>query len=281
MSAGIVTTDHWIVHPGGRQFARQWRADGAGSGGATIVLLHDSLGCVELWRDFPALLAAATRRRVVAYDRLGFGRSDARAGRPSKDFVAEEASAIFPTVRDRLAIGRFVVAGHSVGGGMAVEIAAQACVDCEALVTMSAQAFVEDRTIAGLRVAQKQFEDPRQVERLAKYHGGKASWALDAWLGQWLDPAFASWSLDAALPRVACPVLAIHGEQDEYGSAAHPRRIVDGVAGPARLEMLPGVGHVPYREQPDLVLRLMADFLALAAPAAAGADVQPPRANSG
>ncbi|MFL6699306.1 MAG: alpha/beta fold hydrolase [Vitreoscilla sp.] len=277
MTAGIVTTDHWIVHPRGRLFARQWCPEGADAAGAPVVLLHDSLGCVELWRDFPALLATATRRRVVAYDRLGFGRADARTGRPSKDFIAEEAVAFFPTLREQLDIGRFAVVGHSVGGGMAVEIAAHAGADCEALVTMSAQAFVEDRTIAGLRVAQAQFEDPRQVERLAKYHGSQASWALDAWLGQWLDPAFATWSLAAALPRVACPVLAIHGAQDEYGSAAHPKRIVDGVSGPASLEMLPGVGHVPYREQPDLVVRLIADFLV----ATGRADVQPPRANSG
>ena len=258
----IVSTDHWVVHPSGRLFARQWQPDGLEPAAAPILLLHDSLGSVELWRDFPALLAAATGRRVIAYDRLGFGRSDARVGRPSRDFVAEEAATVLAALREQLGIVRFVVVGHSVGGGMAVEIAAQASGDCEALVTMAAQAFVEDRTIAGLRVAREQFEDPGQVERLARYHGGKAPWALDAWLGQWLDPAFASWSLAEALPRVTCPVLAIHGEQDEYGSAAHPRRIVDGVAGPARLEMLPGVGHVPYREQPGLVVRLISDFLA-------------------
>ena len=261
MSA-IILTDHWVAHPSGRLFARQWQPDAIEPAPAPIVLLHDSLGCVELWRDFPALLAAATGRRVIAYDRLGFGCSDARVGRPSRNFVAEEATTTLPALREQLRIGRFVAVGHSVGGGMAVEIAAQAPGDCVALVTMAAQAFVEDRTIAGLRVAQAQFEDPAQVQRLAKYHGSKAPWALDAWLGQWLDPAFAMWSLDDALPRVTCPVLAIHGEQDEYGSAAHPRRIVDGVAGPARLEMLAGVGHVPYREQPDLVVRLIAEFLA-------------------
>ena len=261
MSA-IILTDHWVAHPSGRLFARQWQPDAVEPARAPIVLLHDSLGCVELWRDFPALLAAATGRRVIAYDRLGFGRSDARVGRPSRNFVAEEATTTLPALREQLRIGRFVAVGHSVGGGMAVEIAAQAPGDCVALVTMAAQAFVEDRTIAGLRVAQAQFEDPAQVQRLAKYHGSKAPWALDAWLGQWLDPAFAGWSLDDALPRVTCPVLAIHGEQDEYGSAAHPRRIVDGVAGPAQLEMLAGVGHVPYREQPGLVVRLVAEFLA-------------------
>lgn len=257
-----ITTDHWIAHPSGRLFARQWQPEDMAPELAPIVLLHDSLGCVDLWRDFPALLAAATRRRVIAYDRLGFGRSDARVGRPSSEFVAEEATTTWPLLRAQLGIDRFVVVGHSVGGGMAVEIAARAGRDCEALVTMAAQAFVEDRTIAGLRVARRQFEDPAQVERLARYHGAKASWALDAWLGRWLDPAFGAWTLDAALPRVSCPVLAIHGERDEYGSLAHPRRIVDGVAGPARLEMLPGGGHIPYREQPEVVVRLIAQFLA-------------------
>ena len=255
-------TDRWIVHPSGRLFARQWQPDDVEPAGAPLLLLHDSLGCVELWRDFPAQLAAATRRRVIAYDRLGFGRSDARVGRPSKDFVAEEATTILPALREQLAIDRFVAVGHSVGGGMAVEIAAHEPADCEALVTMAAQAFVEDRTIAGLLVAQAQFRDPAQVERLARYHGDKAAWALDAWLGQWLDPAFAAWSLADALPRVVCPTLAIHGEQDEYGSVAHPQRIAGGVSGPARVAILPGVGHVPHREKPDLVVRLIADFLA-------------------
>ena len=263
MSA-IVSTDHWIVSPSGRLFARQWQPAAVEEAHAPIALLHDSLGCVDLWRDFPARLAAATRRRVIAYDRLGFGRSGARIGRPARDFVAEEAASGFAALREQLRIGRFAVVGHSVGGGMAVEIAARMSADCVALVTMSAQAFVEDRTLAGLRVARAQFADPAQVERLARYHGDKAAWALDAWLGQWLDPAFATWTLDDALPRVTCPVLAIHGERDEYGSAAHPRRIADGVAGPARVEMLAGVGHVPYREQPELVVRLISEFLAAA-----------------
>lgn len=264
MSGGhpVAVTDHWIVLPSGRLFARQWQPADAQPGLAPIVLLHDSLGCVELWRDFPAQLATATGRRVVAYDRLGFGRSDPRTGRPSTAFIAEEATTIWPTVRTQLEIGPFAVVGHSVGGGMAVEIAAHSGGDCTALVTMAAQAFVEDRTIAGLRVAQVQFADPAQVERLARYHGSKAPWALDAWLGRWLDPAFASWTLDATLPRVTCPTLVIHGDQDEYGSPAHPRRIVSGVGGSARLEMLPGGGHIPYREQPELVVQLIADFLA-------------------
>ena len=257
-----LSTDHWIASAGGRLFARQWPAPEAASPAAPIVLMHDSLGCVDLWRDFPALLAAASGRRVFAYDRLGFGRSDPRAARPSFAFDAEEATTGFAALRAQMAIDRFAVVGHSVGGGMAVEIAAQWSPACEALVTLSAQAFVEQRTLAGLREARVHFEDAEQVRRLARYHGDKADWALDAWLGTWLDPAFREWSLDAVLPRVACPVLAIHGEQDEYGSPAHPKRIGELAAGTSRVVVLPGVGHVPHREQPQRVVGLVAEFLA-------------------
>ena len=260
--AAIASTDHWIASPNGRFFAREWQAEGASVLGAPIVLLHDSLGCVELWREFPAQLAAATGRRVIAYDRLGFGRSDARSERPSARFVAEEAQASFPALRTQLGIARFVAVGHSVGGGMAVEIAAHESDDCAALVTLSAQAFVEDRTIAGLRLAKEHFADPAQVGRLSRYHGDKAAWALDAWLGTWLDPTYAPWTLADVLPHVACPVLAIHGALDEYGSPAHPTLIVERAGGPAQVEILEGVGHLPHRERPELVVRLIADFLA-------------------
>lgn len=261
MSA-IVPTDRWITHPAGRMFAREWRAEGCEPAAAPLVLLHDSLGSVELWREFPALLAAATSRRVIAYDRLGFGRSAARAARPARHFVAEEAITGFPALREQLGIGRFVAIGHSVGGGMAIAIAAHEPRDCAALVTLSAQAFVEDRTIVGLRAAQAHFADPAQVERLSRYHGDKAAWALDAWLGTWLDPDYADWTLADVLPRVACPVLAIHGAQDEYGSPAHPTLIGERAGGAATVEILEGVGHLPHRERPELVVRLIADFLA-------------------
>jgi pimeloyl-ACP methyl ester carboxylesterase len=260
--AEIVPTDHWITLAAGRVFARQWPAVDAAPPRAPIVLLHDSLGCVELWRDFPALLAAATGRRVVAYDRLGFGRSDARLERPSRRFIAEEAATVFAALCEPLSLQRFVAIGHSVGGGMAIEIAAQWPERCAALVTMAAQALVEDRTLAGLRVAEALFRDPAQVERLARYHGDKAAWALDAWLGTWLDPAYGAWTLADVLPHVRCPVLAIHGADDEYGSARHPTLIGERAAGPARVEIMPGVGHLPHREQPARVLRLVAGFLA-------------------
>ena len=253
--------DHWIPLSAGRLFAREWPVAGDGASPA-LVLLHDSLGCVELWRDFPARLAAATGRRVIAYDRLGFGRSDARVDPPSFDFIAEEATTGFAALCERLGLERFAVLGHSVGGGMAVHIAARRRAACTALVTIAAQAFVEPRTLDGLRAARTSFAEPSALERLERYHGDKARWVLSAWLDTWLDPAFAGWSLDGVLPGVRCPLLALHGELDEYGSAAHPTRLVRLAGGPARREMLAGLGHVPQRERPAEITERVAAFLA-------------------
>ena len=256
----VRTADHFIATPAGRLFARSWTPEG-GTAAAPVLLFHDSLGSVDLWRDFPAALAQATGRRVVAYDRLGFGQSDACSDPLTPAFVRHEAQAHVPALCEQLGIARFVAFGHSVGGAMAVETAAACGERCTALVTESAQTFAEDRTLAGIRAAKAQFAEPGQLERLARYHGDKARWVLAAWTETWLSPAFADWSVHAALPAVRCQVLAIHGEEDEYGSLVHPRRIAESVAGPAEMLLLPGCGHVPHREQPQPVLAALARFL--------------------
>lgn len=147
----LLASDVWIDHPQGRLFSRLWRHTDANqlAGKTTpIVLFHDSLGCVDLWRDFPALLAVATGRDVIAYDRLGFGRSDRREGKLALDFIADEARTYFPLVCERMKVDRFIAFGHSVGGGMAVHCAAQYPERCEGLITESAQAFVGEETRA-------------------------------------------------------------------------------------------------------------------------------------
>lgn len=228
---------------------------------APIVLLHDSLGSVALWRDFPAQLAAVTGRMVLAYDRLGFGLSDAAPGPLAPDFVAQEAQGDFAALQHALGLERFIVLGHSVGGGMAAHVAAAYPQQCLALVTESAQTFVEERTLEGIRVARDNFAQPGQMERLAKHHGDKAAWVLSAWVDSWLSPAFAHYSLQSTLAQVRCPVLAIHGEQDEFGSLAHPRNIAAWVPGAVEQEIVAGGGHVPHREQPERITARIAQFL--------------------
>jgi pimeloyl-ACP methyl ester carboxylesterase len=259
----VTASDHWVTTPDGTLFARAWAAPSARRDpDATILLFHDSLGCVELWRDFPGQLAAATGRTVVAYDRLGFGRSDPFPGTLRATFVRDEAETAVPRLCGALGLERVVAFGHSVGGGMAVATAASLGSACAALVTESAQTFVEDRTVAGIRAARAAFARPGQVERLARYHGAKARWVLDAWTETWLAPDFAGWSLDDDLRRVGCPTLALHGDGDEFGSVRHPEQIAALVRGPARAVILAGCGHVPHREQPARVLDEVSRFLA-------------------
>lgn len=261
-SPSHAATDRWIACDGRRLFVRVWAGSAApADGGAPIVLFHDSLGSVELWRDFPARLAARTGRSVIAYDRLGFGRSDARTDVLAPTFIADEADTCFAALGEQLGVGGFVAFGHSVGGAMAVHCAARFPRDCEALVTVSAQACVEEVTVGGIRAAQLQFADAGQFGRLEKYHGGKAQWVLDAWTGTWLSPRFASWTLAGELARVRVPALAIHGSEDEYGSTRQPDLIAAWSGAEVRVEILQGVHHLPHREQPDQVVRLVGDFL--------------------
>ena len=253
-----VTETEWSIRTKeGALFAKSWTPETPGA--APIILFHDSLGSVDLWRGFPQRLAAGTSRRVIAYDRLGFGRSAPHPGRLALDFVAAEARDTIPHLLGQLGVTEFVACGHSVGGGMAVETAARFPERCRALVTIAAQAFVEERTLAGIRDAKRDFQDPANVARLAKYHGGKARWVLDAWTETWLSPDFADWTLDAALTAVRCPVLALHGDRDEYGSSAHPERIAAGRGTP---RILPDTGHVPHRERETLVIEEIGSFLA-------------------
>ncbi|NWL76973.1 alpha/beta hydrolase [Pseudomonas taiwanensis] len=226
-----------------------------------IVLFHDSLGCVELWREFPSKLAAISGKTVVAYDRLGFGRSDANPRELSRGFVGDEAEQAFPTLKDHLGIGQFIALGHSVGGGMATHCAARHREDCLALITESAQAFVEDRTLQGIREAKAGFQQDGQIDRLARYHGDKARWVLDAWTETWLSPEFADWTLEAEIDRLDCPVLAIHGDLDEFGSDLHPQQIARLTDGPSRVLLIDDCGHVPHREKPEIVLQAVAELL--------------------
>ncbi|MFC7515963.1 alpha/beta fold hydrolase [Herbaspirillum sp. GCM10030257] len=260
-AADIISNDFFVDHPRGRIFTRTWKNSRVHQEKAPIVLLHDSLGCVDLWRDFPALLSAATGRMVIAYDRLGFGKSDPREDRLALDFIADEAKTFFPVIGRRLGFRNFIAFGHSVGGGMAVNCAAEYASDCIALITESAQTFASIETLQGILAAKQQFKDESQLERLKKYHGEKAKWVLDAWTETWLDPQFTSWSLNDILPRVTCPVLAIHGVFDEYGSTQHPKMIGQLCSGTSQVEIMENTYHVPHKERPQAVIDLASDFI--------------------
>jgi len=250
-----------ISTPQGQLFAARWTPVET-LHDAPLILMHDSLGSVTLWRDFPERLAAITRRQVIAYDRLGFGRSPQHPDTLTPpDFITEEARGDFTALVDQLGLEAFSVIGHSVGGGMGLGIAAAYPVQCRQLVTISAQTFSEQKTIDGVRDAKVTFSDPAQRARLQKYHGEKTDWVLDAWIENWLSPAFNDWSLDAQIGAIHCPVLAIHGAEDEFGSTAHACRIKSRAPGSVTLSILESEGHVPHKTATETVLESIRAFL--------------------
>lgn len=257
----ISSSDHLIPTREGRLFARRWTVDGTGGDRPHIILFHDSLGCVALWRDFPERLAKACDLPVIAYDRLGFGQSDASSMLPGLDFMGHEARVNIPALTEAIGFGRFIAFGHSVGGAMAVMTAAAMPDRCLAVITESAQSFVEDRTIEGIQSAMAYFLDPGQYSRLERYHGSKAAHVLESFESIWLSPRFNSWSLEPELARLRCKLLAIHGDQDEFGSLIHPRRIALAAAGGAELQILANCGHVPHRQQTMTVLEIISQFV--------------------
>jgi len=260
----VVEVEQFVEVPGGTLYVKRWEPAQL-STATPIVLIHDSLGCVGAWRDFPFQLAQRTHRVVIAYDRLGFGRSSARQELPSARFIEEEAEIYLPAILSALKLSSIAIFGYSVGGEMALVMATEWPSMVDRVIVMSAQLGVEEHTVNGIRTAQKHFEDPAQVARLERWHGPKAEWALRAWWDVWLSEAFSTWRLEPYLPRVKCPVLAIHGDRDEYGSLAVPQLIARLCGGSCEVHILEGCGHTPLRDRTEAVLALSEGFLGIRA----------------
>jgi pimeloyl-ACP methyl ester carboxylesterase len=222
-----------------------------------LLLLHEGLGSVSLWRDFPGALAQATGCRVVAYSRAGFGRSSPRRAPFSIRFMHEEALEILPELREKLALRDLVLVGHSTGASMALIHAAGSRV--AGVVAMAPFAFVEDTNVAAIAATRTRYAHIR--ERLGRHHDDVDAMFRD-WTELWLDPGFKAWSIEADLAGLRCPVLAILGARDEYCTPAQVERI-ERSAPRAHFELLalPESGHAPHRDAPDAVLAAINRFI--------------------
>jgi pimeloyl-ACP methyl ester carboxylesterase len=215
-----------------------------------LVLLHEGLGSVGLWRGFPAALAAATGRRVIAYSRFGHGRSDPPPHPRTPAFFHEEALEVLPELLDRLGAEAPLLLGHSDGASIALVHAGRHRV--EGLVLIAPHVFVEDVALAGIRRTREAFEHEGLRERMGRHHDDPDA-AFEGWCGVWLDPAFRAWSLEADAALVDCPVLLIQGADDEYATLEQLDRIEARARGPVERLVVPG-GHSPHLEQPEAVL---------------------------
>ena len=225
-----------------------------------IVMLHEGLGSLSLWKDFPQLLAAATATRVLAYSRYGYGKSDPIAGPRGVDFMHVEALETLPRLLEALGVRNPVLFGHSDGASIALIHAARAGRPVAAVVALAPHVFVERYGLDSIAGARSAYLDGDLRPRLARYHDDVES-AFWGWNDIWLHPDFVAWNIEALLPEIACPVLAIQGLDDEYGTIEQIDRIGRGVAHLHRIE-LARCGHSPQRDQADAVLAATARFLA-------------------
>ncbi len=240
-------------------FVTQWQPNSI-TQQPPIILLHDSLGCVALWKDFPEALAVATGQTVIAYDRWGFGQSSQRTDKISHQFIEQEAIEFFPFILQAFQIDKFFVLGHSVGGCMAITIANKYPKQCLSVVAISTQAFVDKQVTNSIIANHASFADAKNFARLARYHTNNTHWVLDAWVSTWRSKEFSSWSLQPYFADIICPVLVIQGQNDAYNAIIHSQTIAENIA-KSHLHILPNTGHFPHRERKDEVLQLIKKFL--------------------
>jgi pimeloyl-ACP methyl ester carboxylesterase len=225
----------------------------------TLVFLHEGLGSVAMWKDFPARLAHATNCNALVYSRYGYGRSDPLAAPRTPRYMHDEALLALPEILDRLAIERPILVGHSDGGSIALIHSGAGAPAVLGIVTLAAHVLVEDISISSIAAAKVAWETTDLRARLARYHADADS-AFLGWNRVWLAPEFRDWNIEDCLPRISCPVLAIQGADDEYGTMEQMRRIGAGVADADLLE-LGDCRHSAHRDQPDAVIEAVTRFV--------------------
>ena len=238
---------------------------GAGRDGflrPTLVFLHEGLGCIEMWRDFPLTLCKATGFQGLVYDRTGYGGSSAWPDDPGIDYMHIEAQRVLPQVLAAAGIEDCILIGHSDGGSIALIYAGADPEPLHAVVTLAAHVYAEPVSIESIARARTAFEQGDLAQRLRRYHGANTERAFRLWNDAWLAPGFAHWNIEAFLPGIAVPLLAIQGEDDEYGTEAQLGTIAGKAGGYAETRLLPDCGHAPHLQAPDEPRIAIARFIA-------------------
>jgi pimeloyl-ACP methyl ester carboxylesterase len=245
-----------------RRIRARWVNRNASSSRPVLVFLHEGLGCIEMWRDFPALLCAHAGFAGFIYDRTGYGGSSPWPRDPGPHYMEIEADEVLPRLLAAAGIGNCILVGHSDGGTIALNHAALDPPALRAVVTIAAHAVNEPVCLESIRNARTAFESGGLRSRLAKYHAANVDGAFRLWSDAWLSPGFQPMDADARLPRVEVPVQAIQGEDDEYGTELQLGIIAGKVSGYCETRLIADCGHSPHLQQPDRVVAEIARFIA-------------------
>jgi pimeloyl-ACP methyl ester carboxylesterase len=228
----------------------------------TLVLLHEGLGCVGLWRNVPELLAEMTGCGVFAYSRFGYGQSDPKPLPWPMSYMHDEALQVLPRVLDAASVRRLFLVGHSDGGSIAA-IHAGGAQDSRVLglVLIAAHFFVEEMNLASIRAAAEAYRTGDLRRRLSRWHRD-VDMAFHGWNGAWLDPRFREFNITDYVSRIRVPVLALQGADDPYGTPAQLEAVKRFARCSVQTQLILHAKHAPHLEAKDAVLPLIADFVA-------------------
>jgi pimeloyl-ACP methyl ester carboxylesterase len=247
-----------FVEVAGRRIEYE-RIEVAPAGRPTLVFLHEGLGSLAMWRDFPGRVAHATGCNTLVYSRYGYGNSEALHENRTVRYMHDEALVALPDLLARTGVARPILVGHSDGASIALIHAGGTTLPVAGLILMAPHVMVEDISVTSIAAAKVTYETTDLRAKLGRYHADVDS-AFWGWNRIWLDPEFRAWNIEEYLPRIACPVLAIQGEDDEYGTMEQLRRIGRAVPD-ADLVDLADCRHSPHKDQPEAVLEAITRFV--------------------
>ena len=250
-----------FLSAGGHRLEYKWvRPAHAGADAPALVFLHEGLGSVALWKDFPEAVSAATACPALVYSRYGYGRSEALDAPRAVDYMHREALETLPELLHRLEIANPVLLGHSDGASIALIHAGSGRWPVRGLALMAPHVFVEELTVSSIAEAKVAFETTDLAAKLARYHDDPAS-TFKGWNDIWLHPDFRRWNIEAYLAGVRAPVLLIQGEDDRYGTVAQVRAIERQLRGPVETLILARCAHAPHVDRRQATLDALARFV--------------------
>jgi pimeloyl-ACP methyl ester carboxylesterase len=255
----LATLTHEYVTIDDCRLEYQWHGPPA-TEAPTIVFLHEGLGSIAQWRDFPATLCARLGWGGLVYNRRGYGGSD-RLGPLSPRFMHREALDVLPRLLETFRIGRPVLFGHSDGGSIAIIYAGAASSVSAGLILEAAHVFVEDVTVARIAEVRDAYRLSGLRERLERHHGANVDTLFSSWTEAWLSDEFRSWNIEDSLLTITCPTLVIQGADDEYGTLKQVNAIGAGLLGRAETLVLDACRHSPHVDQRERVEAAVVTFL--------------------
>lgn len=247
----------------GKQLEYTWVHRAPSKDEPVLVFLHEGLGCIAMWREFPATLAASLDMPGLVYSRAGYGNSDP-IDLPRPVSYQEDESKTLSDILDALAISRAILIGHSDGGTIAlINAGTDACHRVQGTVTMAAHVFNEQICIDGIKEALNVWKTTNLREKLKRYHGDNVDVAFHGWNDTWLRDDYWHWNVEKYLSDIRCPLLVMQGIDDHYGSVAQVDAILKGAGGVSQKLMLPNCGHNPHLEQPEKTINAIRTFVRL------------------